>query len=138
MTPTLHCPYLADIILTEHSHPPTVRELIALKRVVEQHGPAFGGLLANLLEASGRSPAVRVEIQLDRLLELDPSLWTHPSQALDRPVSDAADLLEACRLRLAEVAEEDRSRLAGVEEKLERAVTIENKARARRRNRAKR
>ena len=75
-------------MLSEHSRPPTVGELIALKRVVERHGPSMGGLLASLLAASGRSPAVRVEFQLDRLLELGPSLWTHPSAVLDRPVSD--------------------------------------------------
>ncbi len=84
-------PYLATTMLTEHSRPPTVRELMNLKRLVDRHGPTHRGLLAKLLEASGKLPAVRVEIPLDRLLELDPSLWTHPSHVLDRPISDAAE-----------------------------------------------
>ena len=128
-------PYLAGAMLSEHSRPPTVRELIALKRVVERHGPTLSGLLASLLEASGRLPAVRAEIQLDRLLELDPSLWSHPSQVQGRPFSDGSELLEACRLRLAEAPEEEQSRLEVVEEKLARAVAIEDKARERRRRR---
>ncbi len=68
-----------------------------------------------------------------RLLELDPTLWTHPSQVLDRPFSDAAELLEACRLRLEDVKDEgEKRRLEGVEEKLAVAVRIEEKARKRR------
>lgn len=86
-------PYLAQGLLAEHSRAPTVRELIALKRIVERHGPDLGGTLNRLLEASGKSPAVRVEIQIDRLLELDPSQWTHPSHVLDPPISDLGELL---------------------------------------------
>ena len=128
-------PYLADALLSTHSRPPTVRELIALKRAVEQHGPYLTGLLASLLEASGKSPAVRIETQLDRLLELDPVLWNHPSQVLDRPISDAADLLEACQLRMDVVEDEEKERLESVGEKLERVVRIADKARQRRQKR---
>ncbi len=128
-------PYLAGAMLAEHSRPPTVRELIALKRLVDRHGQVLAGLLARLLEASGKSPAVRIQIQIDRLLEVDPSLWTHPSHVLDRPFADAAELLEACRVRMEEAGDEERGRLVGVEEKLARAVRIEDKARERRRKR---
>ncbi len=53
-------------MLSEHSRAPTVRELIALKRVVDLHGSGLAAFLASLLEASGKSPAVRAELQLDR------------------------------------------------------------------------
>ena len=125
-------PYLAAVVLAEHSRQPTVRELITLKRVIERHGPGKAGMLASLLEASGKSPAVRVEIQLDRLVELDPSLWTHLSQVLERPVADAGELLEACRLRMEGVGEEEMGTLEGVAEKLELGVRLEGKARERR------
>ncbi len=125
-------PYLAQGLLADVSRPPAVRELIALKRVVEARDPSLGGVLRRLLEASGKSPAVRVELQLDRLLELDPSLWTHPSYVLEKPISDPAELLEACRLRMAGAGEEKLGRLQGVEEKLARAVRLEDKARERR------
>ena len=95
----------------------------------------MGGQLARLLEASGKSPAVRVEIQIDRLLELDPAQWTHPSQALVRPIAGASELLEACRLRMESAGEEELGRLEAVEEKLARAVRIEDKARERREKR---
>ncbi len=128
-------PYLAEGLLGDLSRPPTVRELITLKRHVERHGGSLGRVLVRLLEASGKSPAVRVEIQLDRLLELDPSLWTHPSHVLDRPQPDAEELLEACRLRMADAEEEERERLEGVEQKLALAERLEDKARDRRRKR---
>ncbi len=125
-------PYLGSTVLGEYSRPPTVPEMVRLKRLIEQHGAHFNGLLDNLIEASGQAPAVRLATHLDRLLELDPALWTHPAQVLDRPHSDTAELLEACRSRMAEAGEEERERLAGVEEKLARAVRIEDSARARR------
>ncbi len=128
-------PYLAGAMLSEHSRPPTVRELIALKRAVDRHGPSLATYLTSLLAASGKSPAVRIELQLDRLIELDPSLWTHPSHVLEKPIPDAAELLGACRLRMEEAGDDESERLAGVEEKLERAVRIEDKARERRKKR---
>ena len=131
-------PHFAGPALNDCSRPPTIREVIALKRVVERHGPALCRPLADLLEASGSFPAVRAEIQLDRLLELDPSLWIHPAQVLDHPISDTADLLEACRLRIEVAADEEKDRLQVVEEELARVAQIQDKARDRRRKRAKR
>jgi len=129
-------PLLAGAVVGEPSRPPTVRELIALKRAVEHHGPSMTALLASVIEASGQSPAVRIETQLNRLLELDPALWTHPSHVLERPHSDVAELLGASRIRMESAGEEEKARLVGVEEKLERAVRIEDRARERRAKRA--
>jgi hypothetical protein len=126
-------PWLADGFFRELTRPPTVAELVRLKRMIKREGPRFNGLLASFVEASGQAPAVRVEAQLDRMLELDPSLWTHPNQVMDRPFSDSADLLVACRMRLEDVEkEEGRRRLVAVEGKLALAVRIEEKARQRR------
>ncbi len=129
-------PFFSEGLLGEHSRPPAVRDLIMLKRVVERHRPDMAGVVIGLVEASGMYPAVRVESQLDRLIELDPAQWFHPAYVLDRPISGASDLLEACRLRMAEAGEKERGRLATVEEKLERAAQIEDKARKRREKRA--
>ncbi len=125
-------PYLSEGLLGDHTCPPTVRDLIMLKRVVERHGPGMTGLLTSLVAASGRSPAVRVESQLDRLLELDPTQWRIPAATLDPPAATASDLLEACRLRMEQATDQDRGRLAVVAEKLERTVRFEAKARERR------
>ena len=66
-------PYICGNYLQEFTRPPTVRELVRLKRVIEGDGHRFNGMLRGLLEASGKSPAVQIEIHLDRLVELDPS-----------------------------------------------------------------
>lgn len=126
-------PWLADGFFRESTRPPTVRELVTLKRLIHREGPRFNGLFASFLEASGRAPAVRVESHLDRMIELDPTLWTHPNQVMGRPFSDSADLLEACRLRLEDAEKQkEKQRLEAVEQKLALAVRIEEKARKRR------
>ncbi|MEM7353285.1 MAG: hypothetical protein AAF657_20990 [Acidobacteriota bacterium] len=128
-------PWLASTVLPEHARPPSVSELVALKTRVERAGTHYAGLLEALLSASGAAPAIRIEAQLDRLLELDPTLWSHPAQVLDRPFCDAAELLAACRGRLEEAGEEVRPRLTAMEEKLVRTVRIEDRARERRERR---
>ena len=70
-------PFLSSTMLGEYSRPPTVREMLHLKRLIEHHGAHFNGLLDNLVEAS-KAPDVRLATHLERLLELDPNLWTHP------------------------------------------------------------
>ncbi len=125
-------PDLSAAILAEHARPPTAAELTELVRLVERRAPELAAAGRWLVEGSEHAEAVRVELQLDRLVATDVDAWEYPSQALERPLADFELLLAACTERRRETRGARRRHLEQIEAKLERAVRIAASARERR------
>lgn len=83
-----------------------------------------------------RAPSILCQLDLDQLLAAQQ--WSHPSQVFLRPRPPLKPLLEACAARLEKAQGEERQSLLEVQEKLERAIRIEEVASRRRRNRRSR
>lgn len=116
---------------------PTTQEIVDwLRWLRDEDGRLLAwGMAAARLDATGSE--ILIELHLDELLMAED--WSHPSQVLVRPRPPWSLLLDACSARLE--ANDDASaamRLRPVQEKLERAIRIEEKARRRRHNRKSR
>lgn len=125
-------PELAKTILPDFAHAPSLEEVLDLVRLVTRRAPELRETIGWLTAASPHAEALQDELQLDRLLEFEPDSWAHPIQILTKPRSPFVNLLEACRRRLVKAEGEDHERLSRVEEKLERAMELEERARRRR------
>lgn len=125
-------PELARTILPDFAHAPSLDEVLQLVRVVERGAPELRETVSWLTAASPHAEALQDELQLDSLLEFDPESWSHPIQILSKPRSRYPDLLAACRRRMTTAEGDMQDRLRGVEEKLQRAAQLDDRARRRR------
>lgn len=129
---------------------PRLDELLDLLRLVDAKRPSLRPTVAWLAAGSSHCAALQSHLQLDVLLRLDPTRWTHPSQVLPKPRCANIELLQACRHRQRTADEtpaeapddpgcdDEAGRLAAVEAKLIKAVAIDERARRRREDRAMR
>lgn len=125
-------PEMARTILQDFAHAPGLDEVLDLVRLVDRKAPELRTTVAWLVAASAHADVLQRELQLDHLLKLEEDSWTHPIQVLPKPRCANSELLAACRQRRAKASGKDRERLAKAEEKLLRAVEIDDRARQRR------
>lgn len=109
---------------------PTLDDLTALLRLLRDQTPDLQSLGRALAQNSEHGEDAFVELAVDQLLES--SNWEHPTQQLERPRPAFAKILAVCHRRLAAAGKDEVWEIAAVTDKMERAVRIEESARARR------
>ena len=110
---------------------PIAQEMDQILDALEQQGLIEIARTLQQLPDQWISPAERI---LNRLEELGPDRWTHPTQVLQRPWY-LEEVLELCERRMASVDPARREHLTTISEKLRRAQETEKKAAGRRRRR---
>lgn len=142
-------PQSARLLFPENTREPTLEELANLIRLLERSAPQWISAGQWLVGRSEHRSAVHAELQLDRLITAGHP-WSHPIQVLPRPRAEYAELVAACRRRLARAKDpptwieipgataEGVELLRDIEAKVARAVEIEEAAQRRRDEKEKR
>lgn len=136
-------PELYRCLNNDHDEEPGVEQIVTWLRWLRDEDSRLFSWGAAAARLDHRGTEILVELHLDELLTADE--WSHPSQVLVRPRPPLSRLLGACvaRIEMQGKAATDegtsnggsRTQLLEAQEKLERAIRIEETARKRRRNR---
>lgn len=124
---------LAQGVIPDHAREPSLEDLLELLRLLRSERRDLIDTATLLMAASPHAEGLRVEIQLDFLVERDPDSWNHPVQILLPPRSPYSALLDACQRRIESTGEDEEHALYKVALKLERAIVLEERAKRRRR-----
>ncbi len=123
-------PGMAPLILGEEVAEPSPADLVRLAGLLET-APLQVATAGHSLFAVHRRLVAEHDVALERLLATERP-WSHPIQVLGRYRAGFAQLLAACDGHLESARGNRRRQLETVRQKLERAVTLEAKARQRR------
>lgn len=126
---------MAESLMSDFVREPDLDQLLGLMRLIKNEEPELIDTVTLLAASSPHAEQLRIEVQLDFLVDRDPGAWNHPVQILLRPRSPYGVLLTACRGRLERSDADSAERLRSVESKLRRAVELEERARRRRQQR---
>lgn len=124
---------IAETLLPEFAEEPSLEQLAALMRCVQDEEPDLLDTVVAVTATSTYAERLAAEAQLDALADQAPSNWKHPAQVLARPRKPFQQLLILCQQRLERFdGTHGKRRLQSVARKLQRTIQLEATARRRR------